>query len=296
MIAHPPGWEELAERERLYMNAEKERLLYVAATRAKQLMIISRYPDKPAIDPWSSFDSGIQEDRELEDPEVMSEVPSRYEVLHDEVQDEVTGREWRSRLTQPTYQTTSVTKLAKSGADQPPRPLAGRGMAFGSVVHRCIELLGTGTKSEQMELHIRMIAEEEGMDEALIPDVHKMLDDVVNHPLWIRALAAKRRIHELPLRTVRTDMDLESEASTAGSTATTLYLKGVIDFLFEEEDGWIVVDFKTDVYEEGQQTTFLEFYKPQIMAYRKELERFGLRVKEMGLYFLHGNEYVLLEK
>ncbi|ETT45414.1 hypothetical protein BSK66_10160 [Paenibacillus odorifer] len=296
VIAHPPGWQELAERERLYMNAEKERLLYVAATRAKQLMIISRYPDKPTIDPWSSFDSGIQEDRELDDPEVMPEVPSRYEDLHDEVADEVTGREWRSRLAQSTYQTASVTKLAKSGAVQPPRPLAGRGMAFGSVVHRCIELLGTGAKSEQMELHIRMIAEEEGMDEALLPDVQRMLEDVVNHPLWRRALEAKQRIQELPLRTLRMDIDLESKAPTVGSTAKTLYLNGVIDFAFEEEDGWVVVDFKTDVYEEGQQAAFVEFYRPQVGAYREELERaFGLRVKETGLYFLHGNEYAILE-
>jgi ATP-dependent helicase/nuclease subunit A len=287
IIAHPPGWVELAERERLYMNAEKERLLYVAATRAKQLMIISRYPDRPAKDPWSSFDSGIQEDRELDDPEVMPEVRSRYEVLHDEVTDEAAGREWRGRLAMPTYRKTSVTELAKSGAVQPPRSLAGRGMAFGSVVHRCIELLGIGGESEQMELHIRMIAEEEGMDGALIPDVLGMLDDVVNHPVWRRAQASKRRIHELPLRTVREVED---------SIVKTVYLKGVIDFLFEEEDGWVVVDFKTDVYEEGQLQAFVNFYRPQLGAYREELERvFGLRVKEVGLFFLHRNEYSILE-
>ncbi|MBP2114079.1 UvrD-helicase domain-containing protein [Paenibacillus silagei] len=295
VIAHPPGWQELAERERLYMNAEKERLLYVAATRAKQLMIISRYPDRPAIDPWSSFECGILEGRELNDPEVISEVPSRYEGAHDETADENNSRQWRSRLAQPTYQTASVTKLAKSGAVQPPRPLAGRGMAFGSVVHRCIELLGTGAESEQMELHIRMIAEEEGMDEALIPDVQTILDDVVNHPLWRRALAAKRRIHELPLRTVRADIELFGEDSIVGSEAKTLYLKGVIDFLFEEEEGWVVVDFKTDVYEEGQQAAFVEFYRPQVVAYRRELEiAFGMKVQEAVMYFLHRNEYVSL--
>ncbi|WP_313641763.1 UvrD-helicase domain-containing protein, partial [Paenibacillus sp.] len=263
MIAHPPRWTELVEKERHYMNAEKERLLYVAATRAKQLMIISRYPDRPAIDPWSSFDSGIQGYRELDDPVVMPEVTLRYEVVHDEMTDENNSLQWRSRLVQPTYRKTSVTELAKTRAVQPPRPLAGRGMEFGSVVHRCIELLGTGGEPEQMELHMRMFAEEEGMDEALISDVRTMLEDVVNHPLWRRAQVAKRRIHELPLRTVRTDLDLERE----GSTAKTLYLKGVIDFLFEEEDGWVVVDFKTDVYEEGQLQAFAEFYRGQVEAY-----------------------------
>ncbi|ASA19529.1 UvrD-helicase domain-containing protein [Paenibacillus donghaensis] len=295
MIAHPLGWEELAERERLYVNAEKERLLYVAATRAKQIMIISRYPKKSANDPWGSFTNGIKENRELYDPEVMPEVPLRYEKLHDEKADENISRQWRSRLAQPTYETTSVTKLTKSGAVQPPRPLAGRGMAFGSVVHRCIELLGNDVESEQMNKHIQIIAEEEELNEMLIPDVHAMLEEVVKHPLWQRALVAKQRIHELPLRTVRTSEVQESKSSPADTRAKTFYLKGVIDFLFEEEDGWVVVDFKTDIYEEGQQLAFLEFYRPQVVAYREELERaFGLRVKEAGLYFLYGNEYCLL--
>jgi len=292
MIAHPPCWAELVEKERHYINAEKERLLYVAVTRAKQLMIISRYPDRPAIDPWSSFESDIQEDRELNDPVVMPEVPLRYEVVHDDMADEDDGRQWRSRLALPTYRKASVTKLAKAGATQPPRPLSGRGMAFGSVVHRCIELIGHSEEPDQMELQIRMIAEEEGMDEALIPDVLRMLEDVVNHPIWRRALAARRLIHELPLRTVRTDLDLVRE----GSIAKTIYLNGVIDFLFEEENGWVVVDFKTDAYEEGQLYAFVDFYRPQVKVYREELEKeFGLLVKEVGLYFLYENEYVILE-
>lgn len=289
VIAHPPGWVELAEKERLYMNAEKERLLYVAATRAKQLMIISRYPDRPAIDPWSSFESGLQEGKELEDPVVAQVTQTSYDMMHDEAADEAKGREWRSQLSQPTFRKASVTELAKSGAAQPPRPLKGRGMAFGSTVHRCIELLGSDKIPEQIELHICMIAEEEGMDEALIPDVKGMLEAVVNHPLWRRALMAKRRIHELPLRTVNMAMAIE------GATAKTLFLKGVIDFLFEEEDGWVIVDFKTDVYEDNQEDVFINFYRPQVNRYVDTLRSdFGLIVKESGLYFLHRNEYVQL--
>lgn len=65
--------------------------------------------------------------------------------------------------------------------------------------------------------------------------------------------------------------------------------------LFEEEDGWVVVDFKTDVYEEIHLEMFVDFYRPQVMAYADELQRaFGLRIKEAGLYFLHRNEYVTL--
>lgn len=288
MIAHPPGWEDHAERERMYLNAEKERLLYVAATRAKQLMIISRYPDRPAIDPWSNFERSLEGMQELDDPAVVPVMPPLYTVRHDEVADTTQTYEWRSRLAQPTYRTSSVTELTKSKSAEPPRPLTGRGMSFGSTVHRCIELLGKGVAVDQLELHIMMIAEEEGMQEILIPDVLAMLKDVRSHPLWHRALASKRRIHELPLRTTRIQ-------TVEGTSIKELYLKGVIDFLFEEEDGWVVVDFKTDVYEEGQIQVFVDFYRPQVAAYTDELQRaFGVTVKESGLYFLHRNDYVRL--
>ncbi|MBP3966257.1 UvrD-helicase domain-containing protein [Paenibacillus lignilyticus] len=286
VIAHPPGWIELAERERLYMNAEKERLLYVAATRAKQLLVISRYPDRPAVDPWSAFESSLRDAKEIEDVQVREITSPVYDVRHDELEDARSGRQQREALAVPSYRVASVTEIAKSAGVQPPRPLAGRGMAFGSTVHRCIELLGAGRTPEELGIDIRAIAAEEGLVESLIVDVMSMLEDVRQHKIWKRGLAAKRRIHELPFRT-----RMEKVAGDE-STVHTL-LKGVIDYLFEEEDGWVIVDFKTDVYEDGQLGAFVDFYRPQVKAYADELLRaFGIQVKEAGLWFLHGNEYV----
>ena len=68
----------------------------------------------------------------------------------------------------------------------------------------------------------------------------------------------------------------------------TVYVEGVIDFLFEEEDGWVIVDFKTDHFEAGKEEAFVRFYQPQVMIYAREWERtFRYTVKEAGLYFVN---------
>ncbi|MBD0383885.1 UvrD-helicase domain-containing protein [Paenibacillus sedimenti] len=66
IIAQPAGWNGISEKEREYMNAEEERLLYVATTRAKQLLIVSQYPSRPAIDPWSKLAVSLQHQPELD--------------------------------------------------------------------------------------------------------------------------------------------------------------------------------------------------------------------------------------
>jgi ATP-dependent helicase/nuclease subunit A len=55
IIAHPVGWTALAEKERKFMRAETDRLLYVATTRARQLLVVSQYLARPEIDPWSGL-------------------------------------------------------------------------------------------------------------------------------------------------------------------------------------------------------------------------------------------------
>ncbi|MBD3268128.1 hypothetical protein GF373_15805, partial [bacterium] len=72
-------------------------------------------------------------------------------------------------------------------------------------------------------------------------------------------------------------------------------LRGVIDLVFEEEDGWVIVDYKTDAAAKKQADALLQKYRPQIETYRKEWEALtGGQVKEMGLYFTSIQEYKLV--
>lgn len=64
-----------------------------------------------------------------------------------------------------------------------------------------------------------------------------------------------------------------------------ILIQGVIDVFFEEEDGLVLVDYKTDYAEEGQEEVLLSRYRAQFKYYKKALEQItGRNVKEMILY------------
>ncbi len=79
----------------------------------------------------------------------------------------------------------------------------------------------------------------------------------------IDAMQAEQRHYEFSFMTVRQD------------SVPTL-LRGVIDLVFEEPDGWVIVDF----------------YSPQVLAYAEQWEQLvDGKVKEAGLYFIDRQRY-----
>ncbi|MDF2682630.1 MAG: hypothetical protein K0R47_3820 [Brevibacillus sp.] len=280
LIAQPVGWEELANKEQVYLLAEEERLLYVATTRARQMLIISQYPSKPTIDPWSMLQDCLQQQPELEVPVQEPDMPRPVREAADHAPLHLWDA-WRKEASRPTFARSSVTEKAKgSFAGELPRPKEGRGMAFGLVVHRSMEALGNGLEPEKQDAFIHMIAEEEGLDPKWNDEARQAVNRVMNSQLWVRSRQAKQSFHEFSL--------FASRENTR--------LKGVIDFLFEEEDGWVIVDFKNDLYEMEHEQAFIDFYRPQVMTYAEEWERLGYRVKEAGLYFVSSNRYVAMRR
>jgi ATP-dependent helicase/nuclease subunit A len=284
LIAQPVRWVELSEKEREFTHAEEDRLLYVATTRARQLLVVSRYPSKPTIDPWSALEETLAKQTELEEVEaelVQAEMMAEADAL-DMEEALADWNSWYAEASKATFQRTSVTEQVKTGSDMElHRPAEGRGMAFGSVVHRALEALGNGMDMGRLEAFIRSVASEEELKDVLVPDAMETVNTVIQSDIWQRGLNAKMRYHEFSF--------LLSKKSDDG---TDSIVKGVIDFLFEEEDGWVIVDFKTDIFEEKYEHEFVAYYKPQVLAYVEEWERFGYRVKEAGLYFLNSNKYV----
>jgi ATP-dependent helicase/nuclease subunit A len=60
---------------------------------------------------------------------------------------------------------------------------------------------------------------------------------------------------------------------------------GVMDLVFEEEGGWVIVDYKTGAMDR-------EKYRPQLEAYKEAWESFGtVRVKEIGIYWVDYERY-----
>ena len=77
-------------------------------------------------------------------------------------------------------------------------------------------------------------------------------------------------------------------AQSAGAASQTGGGGSEKDAYFEEADGLILVDYKTDRVEKGAEEELLQKYAPQLNYYTEALEQLtGRKVKEKILYSLH---------
>lgn len=74
-------------------------------------------------------------------------------------------------------------------------------------------------------------------------------------------------------------------------------VQGVIDLYFEEEDGLVLLDYKTDRVKKGEEDILTRRYAAQLLWYRKALEQMtGKKVKEMILYSFTLSKALLVDK
>ena len=110
--------------------------------------------------------------------------------------------------------------------------------------------------------------------------------DFFQGPLGQRFLAAKdeERYRELPF-IVALDSHALEESLPEGSK--NVLVQGVIDCLWREEDGWVLVDYKSDHVGKRQTHLILERYSGQIQLYRYAVEQIlGEPVKECYFYLV----------
>jgi ATP-dependent helicase/nuclease subunit A len=75
------------------------------------------------------------------------------------------------------------------------------------------------------------------------------------------------------------------ELKEIGTTGSHPVLQGVIDLFFEEEDGIVLVDYKTDLVSKGQEEVLIQRYKKQIEYYAYALSVItGKKVKDKFIY------------
>ena len=87
----------------------------------------------------------------------------------------------------------------------------------------------------------------------------------------------------------------EGESYGAALSGEKVLLQGVVDCAIIEEDGIIVLDFKTDFVTDENVDLRALHYRPQVEAYAQALSRiFEKEVKEKYLYFFQLNRFVKL--
>jgi ATP-dependent helicase/nuclease subunit A len=153
LISHPVGWDEAVEEEKKYQDAEEQRLMYVAATRARDMLIISTYGGDAKNKPWKTLDAALGGVPELEWPHRAALEEDGAEGRREKVV--VTKVELKrareaikancEEAAQPSYQVETVTSLAKKEREAPARKHdSGLGLSWGRLVHQVLEAVGSG--------------------------------------------------------------------------------------------------------------------------------------------------------
>jgi len=181
MLSQPCGWEKKAEEEKRYEEAEEQRLMYVASTRARNMLVISTYAGEMKNKAWATLDAALDDVLELEmggeagegrkeeekkdeagrpafvaeaGRAIMPRAREKVVITKAEVErarKEISGN--IARAGEPSYLVESVTSVAKREAERPAwqRAASGMGLSWGRVVHQVLEAIGTGRLSFPLE-------------------------------------------------------------------------------------------------------------------------------------------------
>ncbi len=283
VIAIPPDWEKYAAEENGYASAEEDRLLYVAGTRAKHVLVVSRYPEKDENNPWSKFDPYLQAVGELEFPQANIKPPTIFSVKEKDFKKfrEMSAERLETFGSQ-TYSVVSVTSLAKETNLLPKWKRTGRGLSWGNVIHRALEAVARGIEGQELDLLVTNLLIEEGRQPNEKQLVLSIIREIAQSKFWKEVQKADMKFMEVPfsLKLKSSDLGLGNDASEY------VILSGAIDLVYKSGNGWTIIDYKTDDVTDNLDE-FVQYYAPQVKAYSKFWQEItGEKIIKAGLFFV----------
>lgn len=300
-IAQPKKWKKYYHIETSYQNAEETRLLYVASTRAKNMLVISsfgtNYQDNNK-NPWQPLLKNIK-------PEMLLNIPEDKCVKTDTGEKSFTFKDYEDHLNKTEYVKNKI--LLKSHLDI----TASRQIEYLETEHSRIETIDKGGKrwgntvhgileylvKEKIEYgfikkYIVYLLEKNGIDINRQEELFNIVQKFIESDLYFRIRNAHQRFTETPFNLKITSTDsLYAELISPKleeAVRKPIVLTGTIDLVFQEEGGWVIVDYKTDcpVEKEGY-SKLRHFYEAQISVYSKIWQKLSNeKVKESIIYFV----------
>jgi len=306
------NYEELRQWEEKRGEAEERRLLYVGMTRARDFLVLPVFwvkekkggkkevpessflnylqpylsePDKVRFGKW---DQGMMfyDTNKLElKPEEMS--PFRFPlniekeggkdsgfVLSQREHWKETQEELKRRAGMGRPITTAIEKVDELEKDDEwvISPITkGAGAVFGKLVHRLFEKLDWG-QADLLEEMAAIEGKSLGATGPMIKRAGEMVKEAIHSPVLRRVIKSGSYQKEVPF--------------TYKNHGTIF--EGVMDVVFKEGDGLVVLDFKTDLVRKDELKLKIEHYKPQTQVYSDAIKTiFGVAPKEVILFFLY---------
>ena len=292
VIAEPAGWDAHKAAEQAYLDAEQDRLLYVAATRAQDTLVVGRWLGKPGnrTPAWAALVA------KMADAPVLK-IPSSVPPGVAEAVDLSAGAAAKAMAAstaahecarQPSWSATSVTAEAKQlfpvarpyvartelpVRDDPdptrsivpdtPSHRADAGMAWGTLVHGLLEhaMRHRATTREDLRRLAMWLTVEEPQLRPAIDEALDTVQAVAVADIWTEARASAECHEEAPF-SVR-----------GGDGAAPMVMSGTIDLVYRTTGGWRLIDYKTDA--DGSTADLRARYAKQIDSYEKAWQRFA---------------------
>ena len=309
------GYASALEQEKAKMEAEDRRLFYVAATRARDYLVLplfwgkrgrgffslleEKLPAFESMEPWSVIDGQLIVGRGCFNLQPAEKPPLRLDL---EEAGKEAGTPWERRLQwkeslaavkekaskglpllAPSFADPSTLDLPSHRLDEWIEPGLPRGKgeeggpSFGLAFHGVLERLELSGGN-----NLKMLCRMETIEYSIpgsAENLEAMVRQCLDHPLMERVKRAKRLFREVPF-SVSLDGNL---------------VEGKIDLLFEERGGWVIVDYKTDdVSGEVLEQRFQSYREQGLWYARAVREAAGCEVKEIAFFFVRSGEVRLV--
>ena len=263
-----------------YLQAEEDRLLYVAATRARQLLVVSRWIGNANNTAWRVLDGFLGQASELSVPAVVivpTVVPQDCSMAaqtaataaREKVHARVHQSSWSAMsVTERAQHIVRMTRSVDASADDPskvvvadtPSHRADAGQAWGTLVHGLLEhaMRHRSATPEDLRRLAMWLTVEEPQLRNVIDEAVRTVTTVASGDFWIEAKASTECHEEAPFAVL--------EKRDGLSTV----VNGVIDLVHRTGGGWRIVDYKTDTDADGLAAKYGE----QTADYERAWRRF----------------------
>lgn len=245
--------------------------------------------DKTELLQWDSekvYDQNIRDEIEkrlnYEYPYVASvKIPAKMTVSELKKLGQMEEYEQESAIPSITKEDSIIPKFI---CKEKPMKSSDRGTLYHKVLE-CMNLLHVHTKEDIIVEMERLVAEHMiGSEEAngiSIPKLEKFIQSDIAKRMRVAIEKGKLKKEQ--------QFVLGVPANTINELVNTeelVLIQGIIDVYFEDEDGIVLLDYKTDYIPEGENDSFLvNRYKVQLDYYQKAIEQMlNKRVKEKVIY------------
>ena len=279
LLGEPADWAAHEAAELPYLEAEEDRLLYVAATRARELLVISRSTESAKNTAWGVLNNLLEQASELPIPSRQNTSPESPMDCNNALLMAAGGRQAAAHLVavDPSWQVRSVTAEAghiaritgamKFSTDDPAKVLAAdspshrsdAGQAWGTLIHGLLEHAMSqkeATAEDLQRLGMWLTVEQPQLRPVLELAIKTVLH-VSKSDFWDEAK--------------RSDCSVETPFAFAENANAILI--GVMDLMFGHEGRWRIIDYKTDV----DSPEIVPSYQTQLKMYETAMASIGIQ-------------------